>query len=133
MADIGDILVYIYVLIVPTWTMFRIIIFFFFDSSQVNRPLTMKKEGIQTRKRKPKNPINVLQANALLKGDVKGKCCAAPLAIAPLAGQSRILRVCNHVGRFFYARKNFGSNFYLRRNCATIRDLQYRKEIMSQK
>lgn len=28
---------------------------FFFFSMQVNRPLSMKKEGIQTRKRKPKN------------------------------------------------------------------------------
>lgn len=30
-------------------------VFFFFFSMQVNRPLSMKKEGIQTRKRKPKN------------------------------------------------------------------------------
>lgn len=32
----------------------------------------MKKDGIQTRKRKPKNPMNVLQANAMMKSDMKG-------------------------------------------------------------
>ncbi len=32
----------------------------------------MKKDGIQTRKRKPKNPINVLQANTMMKSDMKG-------------------------------------------------------------
>lgn len=55
--------------------------------AQVNRPLTMKKDGIQTRKRKPKNPINVLQANALLKADVKGAyvCVAAAAALSAAA------------------------------------------------
>lgn len=32
----------------------------------------MKKDGIQTRKRKPKNPMNVLQSNPTMKGDIKG-------------------------------------------------------------
>ncbi|XP_065211753.1 uncharacterized protein LOC135839590 [Planococcus citri] len=46
----------------------------YFKLHSVNRPLTMKKDGIQTRKRKPKNPMNVLQANAMMKSDMKGNC-----------------------------------------------------------
>lgn len=44
---------------------------------QVNRPLSMKKEGIQTRKRKPKNPGQGSQGSAgslsgVIKTEVKG-------------------------------------------------------------
>jgi hypothetical protein len=43
---------------------------------QVNRPLSMKKEGIQTRKRKPKNPGQGSQGSAgplsgVIKTEVK--------------------------------------------------------------
>uniref|UniRef100_A0A1B6CEV0 GATA-type domain-containing protein n=1 Tax=Clastoptera arizonana TaxID=38151 RepID=A0A1B6CEV0_9HEMI len=44
----------------------------YFKLHNVNRPLAMKKEGIQTRKRKPKNPSSGVSPNSMMKSENKG-------------------------------------------------------------
>lgn len=45
------------------WSVINNFLEYFFLRSQINRPISMKKEGIQTRKRKPK--MNTLKSNQL--------------------------------------------------------------------